>query len=106
MESASCVCAPGEPTLKMNDVRQEIRRFVVDQFLFGEEDSLTDDASLLELGVVDSTGVLELVTHIETTYGFKVADEELVPDNLDSIQSLTEFVQRKSWRAPASPPGS
>ncbi|MCU0789138.1 MAG: acyl carrier protein [Verrucomicrobia bacterium] len=90
----------------MNDVRQEIRRFVVDQFLFGEEDSLTDDASLLELGVVDSTGVLELVTHIETTYGFKVADEELVPDNLDSIQSLTEFVQRKSWRAPASPPGS
>jgi acyl carrier protein len=90
----------------MNDVRQEIRRFVVDQFLFGEEDSLTDDASLLELGVVDSTGVLELVTHIETTYGFKVADEELVPDNLDSIQSLTEFVQRKSRRAPASPPGS
>ncbi len=106
MESASCVCAPGEPTLKMSDVRQEIRRFVVDQFLFGEEDSLTDDASLLELGVVDSTGVLELVTHIETTYGFKVADEELVPDNLDSIQSLTEFVQRKSRRAPASPPGS
>lgn len=87
-------------------MRQEIRKFVVDQFLFGDEDGLTDDASLLELGVVDSTGVLELVTHIETTYGFKVADEELVPDNLDSIESLTDFVQRKRQGVSPISPGS
>ena len=106
MESASCVCGHADSSFNMNDVRQEIRRFVVDQFLFGEEDGLADDASLLELGVVDSTGVLELVTHIETTYGFKVADEELVPDNLDSVHSLTEFVQRKKQEAPAGPPAA
>lgn len=64
--------------------------------MFGEAGDLTDDASLLELGVVDSTGVLELVMHIEETFGFKVADEELIPDNLDSIDSLTAFVQRKT----------
>ena len=83
----------------MTDVKEKIREFVVEHFLFGDDNGLADDASLLELGVVDSTGVLELVTHIETTFGFKVADEELIPGNLDTIQSLSDFVSRKIPKA-------
>jgi acyl carrier protein len=80
----------------MSSIRDQLREFVVKQFLFGEDNGMSDDASLLDQGVVDSTGVLELVTFLESKYGFKVADEELVPDNLDSIQNLERFVQRKT----------
>lgn len=79
----------------MSGIREQIRGFVVQQFLFGEDNGMADDASLLDQGVVDSTGVLELVAFLESTYGFKVADDELVPDNLDSIKSLLQFVERK-----------
>lgn len=92
--------------LLMSEVKEKIREFVVDHFLFGEDNGLADDSSLLELGVVDSTGVLELVTHVETTFGIKVADDELVPDNLDTIQNLTDFVCRKTSRLEPSPPVS
>ena len=60
-----------------------------------EDDELTDSASLLDLGIIDSTGVLELVGFIEETYGFKVEDEELIPENLDSIDHLVEFITKK-----------
>lgn len=86
----------------MNELTQQIRTFVVDHFLMGQGDPLTNDASFLEHGVVDSTGVLELVAHLEATYGFKVADEELTPDNLDSIDTIAAFVQRR--RTPAMSP--
>jgi acyl carrier protein len=79
----------------MSDIREQLRAFVVRQFLFGEDNGMADDASLLDQGVVDSTGVLELVGFLESTYGFKIADEELVPDNLDSIRNLEQFVTRK-----------
>lgn len=76
-------------------MKEKIRQFIVSQFLFGDSDGFDDDASLLEMGVVDSTGVLELVSHLEQTYGIKVADEELVPENLDSINSIERYLQRK-----------
>ena len=79
----------------MAELRQQLRSFIVGHFLFGQDSGLADDASLLEGGVVDSTGVLELVAHLEKTYGFKVNDEEMVPNNLDSIEKLAHFVQRK-----------
>jgi acyl carrier protein len=88
--------------IPMTELRQELRSFIVDHFLFGDSGKLEDNASLLEGGVVDSTGVLELVTHLENAYGFKVADDELIPDNLDSIESLAQFVARKR----ASQPGA
>ncbi|HLJ50805.1 MAG TPA: acyl carrier protein [Bryobacteraceae bacterium] len=72
-----------------------IREFIVDNFLFGQPDGLTDSDSLLEKGVVDSTGVLELINFVEKLYGFKVADEEIIPDNFDSINRITEYVGRK-----------
>ena len=75
---------------------------MVENFLFGEDKGMTDAASLLELGIIDSTGVLEWVAFLESTYGFKVADEEMVPDNLDSIASLVRFVQSKTPQGSAS----
>ncbi len=77
------------------NIRQQIRNFVVDTFLFGQGDKLRDDASFLGEGIIDSTGILELVTYLEETYGISVADDELVPENLDSIDNIALYVQRK-----------
>lgn len=79
-----------------DQVRSQIREFVVRNFLFGDAARLPDDAdSLLAAGVVDSTGVLELVDFLETDLGVQVADDETVPANLDSVTNLTQFVLRK-----------
>jgi acyl carrier protein len=76
--------------------RQEIRNFIVDNFLYGKDDnSLSDDMSFLEKGIIDSTGVLELVSFIEERYGLSVSDDELIPDNFDSLNKLETFVTQK-----------
>lgn len=79
----------------MNDVAQSLRRFIKENFLFGEETTFSDDDSFLEQGIIDSTGVLELVAFLEEQYGMTIADEELVPDNLDSISNLVRFIASK-----------
>ncbi|MBL9170676.1 MAG: acyl carrier protein [Verrucomicrobiales bacterium] len=79
----------------MSEIKQNVRQFVVNHFLFGQDPGLTDDASFLEQGFIDSTGVLELVAFIEKEYATKVSDDELVPDNLDSITSIADFIERK-----------
>lgn len=79
----------------MTPLKTDIRKFVIDTFLFGQDQGLTDDASFLEHGIVDSTGVLELVAHLEKTYAIKVKDDELVPDNLDTIESIARFIEAK-----------
>jgi acyl carrier protein len=77
-------------------IAAELRAFVVDRFLFGDSRTpLRDDESLLARGIVDSTGILELVAFIEEKYGIRVADEELVPENLESISNAAAFVSRK-----------
>ncbi|MET4700640.1 acyl carrier protein [Constrictibacter sp. MBR-5] len=74
----------------------EIRAFVVENFLFGQDDeTLTAQSSLVESGIIDSMGVAEIVAHIESRYGVTVGDDELVPDNLDSIERIAAFVARK-----------
>lgn len=78
------------------ETKQKIREFIVETFLFGADDAqLEDGDSLLESGVVDSTGVLELVGFLEEEFGIEVKDDELVPDNLDSIDNLAAFIGRK-----------
>lgn len=72
-----------------------IRSFVVETFLLGDDDGFGDDDSLIEGGIVDSTGVMEIVTFLEETYGISVADDELVAENLDSITRLRAFVDAK-----------
>ncbi len=73
----------------------EIRRFVVDTFLFGDGDWLADGTSFLDEGVIDSAGMLELITFLETTYGITIADEEVSRENLDSLEKITRFLDRK-----------
>ena len=71
-----------------------VRRFVTDNFLFGLG-TVGDEDSFLETGIIDSTGVLELVGFIETTFGIAVEDHDLVPANLDSVDRVARFVERK-----------
>lgn len=73
----------------------EVRDYVIESFLFGESEKLEDDNSFLASGVVDSTGILELVNFLEENYGITIADEELVPENLDSLQNIDSFLKRK-----------
>lgn len=83
-------------------MRNQIRRFIFENFLFGEpDDSLNDNDSFLEKGVIDSTGVLELVAFLEESFGIKIEDEELVPENLDSVNNLVNFINRKQERVPS-----
>ncbi|MEQ8854916.1 acyl carrier protein [Gimesia sp.] len=80
----------------MNPIQSEIRNFVAENFLFGEDpESLQNDDSFLETGIIDSTGVLELVAFIEDQYHVEVDDDELVPENLDSINRLIDFIDSK-----------
>jgi len=77
-------------------MQNEIRQFVIDNFLFGQSDrQLGNSDSFLESGIIDSTGVLELIAFIESKYEVSIADEELVPANLDSIDRVSAFVERK-----------
>ena len=78
-------------------VERAVTTFIVDNFLFGNAaDAPARDASFMETGLIDSTGVLELVGFIESTYNIKVGDDELVPENLDSVANLAAFVVRKA----------
>jgi acyl carrier protein len=75
-------------------IQHHVRQFVVQNFLFDQGD-LPEDASFLETGIIDSTGVLELVGFIESTFAIAVDDQDLVPANLDSVRSVAQFVKRK-----------
>jgi len=78
-------------------VRNTIQEFIFENFLVGlSKDELNDADSFLEKGIIDSTGVLELVAFVEQTFGFDVEDEELVPDNFDSVDKLEAYIQRKT----------
>ena len=76
----------------------ELRAFIVDTFLFGDESApfrFSDDDSFQERGIVDSAGILELVCHLQEKYAIAIEDDELVPDNLDSLCKVAAFVERK-----------
>ncbi len=77
-------------------ITQDIKNFVVSNFLYGQDgQNLAADQSFLENGIIDSTGVLELVAFLEQTFGITVADRELLPENLDSVLNAATFVSRK-----------
>jgi len=79
------------------DVKRRLKIFITDKFLLGDDPkTLNDDDSFLERGIIDSTGVLELVSFIEDTFNIKVEDEELVPDNLDSLDKLISYIKKKT----------
>lgn len=73
----------------------QIKIFVVENFLFGDRERIRDDTSFLESGIIDSTGMLELVGFLEERFSIRVEDEEFVPENLDSLQNLSAYIGRK-----------
>jgi acyl carrier protein len=79
-----------------HDIGLAVRRFIGENFLFRDDgDAITHDQSLLDAGIIDSTGVLELVCFLETTFGIEVQDDEMLPENLDSIRAISNYVSRK-----------
>lgn len=80
----------------MEVTKAALRRYIEDNFIMGARAApLADADSFLEHHVLDSTGFLELITHLEETYVIKVADDEMVPENLDSLDSIAQFLARK-----------
>lgn len=79
------------------DIVDIISQFIIDNFIIlnDQKEKIDENISLYENGIVDSTGVLEIVDFLEETFGIKIEDDELVPDNLDSIKKISKFVQRK-----------
>lgn len=71
-----------------------IRNHILENFLYSDDGGLLhDDESFLESGIVDSTGIVELVMFVEETFGFEVADEDIVPEHFDSVECLARYVQ-------------
>jgi len=84
-------------------IEAEIRAFIRDNFLFrGDSAELDEAASLLDKGLIDSTGVLEMVAFLEERFGIQVADAEMLPENLDSVRGLVAYVQGKLGAAQAA----
>lgn len=78
------------------NIKAEIRKYIIENFLYGTDDNtLSDDVSFLENGIIDSTGVLELVSFVQETFGIKVKDEELIPNNFDTLGKLEAFIVNK-----------
>jgi len=76
-------------------LQQQIRDFVTSNFYVADPNTLEDRTSLLDQGIIDSTGVLEVIMFIESTFGVTVEDSEMLPENLDSIERIAAFVARK-----------
>jgi acyl carrier protein len=81
------------------EISRAVRDFLQEHYLFGYgEEACSDDASLMEHGVLDSLGILELITFIESEFGVQVADDEILPENLDSIDAISRFVRNKTGK--------
>ncbi len=77
-------------------MRDTIKCFIIDNFMMGRNpEELGDSDSLLDKGIIDSTGILELVGFLEDKFQVQVLDEELVPENLDSVNSLVNYIEKK-----------
>ncbi len=79
----------------MTERKDIITNFIIDNFLFGDDEGLKDDVSFLEEGIIDSTGILELITFLEEEFSIEIEDEEMIPENLDSINNLLTFLDTK-----------
>lgn len=79
----------------MSEVKGRLKDFIVENFLFGDAAGLEDETSFLESGIIDSTGMLELITFLEEQFQIQIEDEELSPENLDSLNNLEAFLSRK-----------
>jgi acyl carrier protein len=82
--------------MPLPDIKREVSAYIANNFMMGRRSAdLTDDVSLIERSVIDSTGFLELIAFLEETYGIHVADEEMRPENLDSLSNIDRYVRNK-----------
>jgi acyl carrier protein len=81
----------------------KIRSFIIDNFLFGDDRGLKDDSSFLDEGIIDSTGIMQLVAFLGEEFSIVIDDDELVPENLDSINKVTAFIEKKNRFVPLEP---
>jgi len=79
----------------MSEIKDKARAFIVENFLYGNDGNLKDETSFLEGGILDSTGVLELVSFLEETFSIHVEGDDLVPENLDSLNNLQAYVEKR-----------
>lgn len=78
-------------------IKEKIRSFIVETFLLGDTETVfTDENSFLENGIIDSTGILELITFVEENFSLSIDEEEMIPDNLDSLDNLSGFILNKT----------
>lgn len=80
-------------------MKTEIRHFIVENYLFGRDNGFGEEESFLDRGILDSTGVMELIAFIEGRFGVKIEDHELLPENLDTLSSLARFIEQKVFLA-------
>ena len=86
--------------MEQSEIVKKVKDYIEKNFVYDQETKLKNDESLLDTGLVDSTGILEVVSFIEETYEISIQDEEMIPDNLDSIDKIASFIMRKknkSW---------
>lgn len=79
-----------------SEISNQIREFVVNNFLMGGADTFTNNDSFLDKGIIDSTGVLEVIGYLEETFNIKVEDSEMLPENLDSVENIERFILSKT----------
>jgi acyl carrier protein len=77
------------------DYIKELKEFVINNFMFGQGDSLENDTDFFDKGIIDSTGTLELVSIIEEKYNISVLDNELIKENLSSLTKVDEYIKKK-----------
>lgn len=79
----------------MENINEQVKEFLAENFIIDDIDELDEEMSLLENGIIDSTGVLELIQYLEESFEIKVQDDEILPDNLDSLNKIKDYVERK-----------
>lgn len=88
----------------MQDLKNQVRMFLLENFLMGEtEQDIQDDTSFMNSHILDSTGFIELIGYLEEQFGIQVEDDEMVPENLDSLRNIEHFIQGKRASANVGP---
>ena len=79
-----------------SEIQKQVREYVIENFVLGdEEDTFSDNQSFLDTGLIDSTGILEVIGYLEDEYEITIEDDEMVPENLDSVDRIARFVHTK-----------
>jgi acyl carrier protein len=90
--------ATGIPGVEGMDVPETVKAYIVENFLFGDDSRIGPDTDFLENGILDSTGVLELVGFLEEKFGVRVEDDELVPGNMNSLEKISLYISKKTGK--------